>query len=182
MGFKLKMLFSVPLFIWISDQLTKYWVRAEIALGDHVQVIPNVFDIVHYRNRGAAFGMFAESGEWRTYFFYGVSVIAFIGIIIYLLQLPEIERASITAFTLILGGVLGNVTDRFFFGEVTDFLSVHWGDKMVDTVFFGYPLRFPLEWPAFNIADSAITIAMVILFATIVIEYNETRRLKREES
>lgn len=156
MSFKYKSLLIIAPLIFLFDQLTKHLVSMEIALGQGIPVIPGFFDIVHYTNAGAAFGFLAGAHDsWRTPFFYIISVVALAGIVFYIKKLPDNERLAPFALSLVVGAIFGNGLDRLRFGAVTDFLSVHVGDK----VLWGAHL----EWPAFNVADSAITIAMVLL-------------------
>jgi signal peptidase II len=127
-----------------------------VEFGSKIAVIPGYFDIVHYSNSGAAFGILsgADAG-WRTPFFYIVSVLALVFIGVYIYKLKPGERAMAFALSLVVGGIFGNSLDRIRFGSVTDFLSAHVGDKVL--------LGIQLEWPAFNVADSAITVAMALL-------------------
>jgi len=135
-----------------------------MAIGDFIPVIPGYFDIVHVVNKGAAFGMFSgTNASFRTPFFFIVSAVAVVVITVALLKLPSSEKLLALVFSLILGGIAGNILDRIRFGQVTDFLSVHILDKFADFTLFGRHFYFRLEWPSFNIADSAITIAMVLL-------------------
>lgn len=169
MQFKYKVLLIITPLIFISDQLTKIIIRSKLTIGEAVSVIPGYFDIVHVANRGAAFGLFARSNEsFRDPFFYIVSVIAIIIIGVTLIKLKENEKLLAVVFSLILGGIFGNLLDRIRFSEVTDFLSVHLRDKMADFALFGHHFHFRLEWPAFNIADSAITIAMILLVWSVI--------------
>jgi len=140
-----------------------------MAMGEAFSVIPGYFDIVHIGNKGAAFGMFAGASEaFRDPFFYIVSAIAVIIITITIIKLKESEKMMAVIFSLILGGIFGNLLDRLRFGEVTDFLSVHIGNKIADFTLIGHHFNFKLEWPAFNIADSAITVAMILLVWSLI--------------
>ncbi len=156
MQFKYKCLLTIAPLIFILDQFTKYLVAKNIAFGRSVEVVPGFFDIVHYTNSGAAFGFLAKADAgWKTPFFYIISVAALVGVAVYIVKMPATERLMAVILSLIVGGIFGNGIDRVRFGEVTDFLSVHIGDKVL------WGVR--LEWPAFNVADSAITVAMVLL-------------------
>jgi signal peptidase II len=156
MKFKYKALIIIAPLFFLLDQLTKWLVTIRIPLGSELQVIPGFFDVVHYTNSGAAFGMLSGLSETiRTPFFYGISVIALVGVIIYIIKLPDRDKLTAVALSLVVSGIFGNGIDRIRFGRVTDFLSFHISDKVL------YGMR--LEWPAFNIADSVITIAMVLL-------------------
>src|SRR3989338_3772174 len=156
MQFKYKCLLIIAPLIFFFDQLAKYLISAKIPFGGGISIIPGYFDIVHYTNSGAAFGMLSGiKSTWRVPFFYVVSVAALIAIIIYVVKLPETERLMAAALSLVVGGIFGNGLDRLRLGAVTDFLSVHMGDKVL------WGMR--LEWPAFNVADSAITIATALL-------------------
>ncbi|MDZ4224558.1 MAG: signal peptidase II, partial [bacterium] len=115
----------------------------------------------HVRNTGAAFGMLANlDAVARIPFFYGVSGIAICVLIYAFLHLEEQDHYYPWPLSLIAGGILGNLIDRIRFGNVVDFLSVH-----IQESYFG---SIKLEWPAFNVADSAITISMILLFAHIL--------------
>lgn len=155
--------------VFFLDLLTKVVIRTYLRIGDYIAVIPGYFDIVHVTNEGAAFGMFANSASaFRVPFFYIVSIIAVIIIIATLVRLPEHEKMLAVIFSLILGGIAGNILDRIRFGKVTDFLSFHIRDKFADFYLFGHQFNFKLEWPSFNVADSAITIAMILLIWSLL--------------
>lgn len=156
MQFKYKCLFFLSPLVFLLDQFTKYLIIKDIALGEKITIIDGYFDIVHYTNNGAAFGMLSNlSDNLRVPFFYAISAIALVLIIFYIYKLQAVERTMALALSLVVGGILGNGLDRIRLGSVTDFLSVHIGDKVL------WGVR--LEWPAFNIADSAITVAMFLL-------------------
>ncbi len=152
-----------PLIV-VFDQLTKWLIMSSIQLGGEVAVIPGYVDLVHTRNVGAAFGMMAGmSASFRVPFFYIVAATAVIAIALMLWRMREDERLLPITFALILAGIAGNIIDRLRFGAVVDFLSVHWRDAVFTGEVWGWHIEIPLSWPAFNVADSAITIAMVLL-------------------
>ena len=128
------------------DQLTKYWVTSRFQLGDSV-TITSFFNLVLAYNTGAAFSFLADAGGWQRIFFTVIAVVAAI-VIVVLLRRPQNHRLFNIALALILGGALGNLIDRVTLGHVVDFIQVHAS---------GY------FWPAFNIADSAISIGAALL-------------------
>ena len=128
------------------DQASKYVVLQVFAWGDLLK-ITSFFDLVRAHNTGAAFSLFANQPGWQRGFFITVASIASV-VIIYLLRKDSGSTLAKLALSLILGGALGNLIDRFVHGYVVDFLSFHLGSYY---------------WPAFNIADSAITIGAVLL-------------------
>lgn len=130
----------------VLDQLTKSWVTAAFELGDSL-TITSFFNLVLAYNTGAAFSFLAGAGGWQRIFFVAIAVIASV-VIVFLLRKPHNHPLLSTALALILGGAIGNVIDRIRFGHVVDFIQVHGA---------GY------FFPAFNIADSAITIGATLL-------------------
>jgi len=134
-----KALFIVA-FILLLDFVTKQFIRTHLGLHQIIPVTP-FLNIVHVQNTGAAFGMFASLGRA---FFILVAVAASIGILSYMTR--KSHHRNILA--MILGGALGNLGDRVFLGHVTDFVDLHAR---------GY------HWPAFNVADSALTVSIVLL-------------------
>jgi signal peptidase II len=135
----------------LLDQLSKWYVRSAVPMHDNIPVIDGFFSIIHARNPGGAFSLFAGADHgFRMPFFFIAAAIA-IGVLIYFIrQVPTDQRWLLFAVSGVLGGALGNLIDRFAFGQVTDFLLVFWR---------GY------HWPAFNVADSFISIGVVILIA-----------------
>lgn len=165
----LPLIILTPLIIGL-DQLSKYWVQLKLHLGEKIEVLPGYFDLVHYRNPGAAFGMFSTwDSPWRDYFFYALSMVAFLVLLSLYQKSQNNERRLQIPLALILGGALGNVIDRMHYGEVIDFLRVHWHNKQTSLNLLGRDIELTLIWPAFNVADSAITVgalwlAIVLLF------------------
>lgn len=154
MAKKYKILCSLSSLVFVLDQLTKSFVLKTLAIGESIPVIQGFFDLVHVRNRGAAFGMFHLLKDGiRVPFFYGISFIAFFSLLYFFRQLRDKQLCYAAPMSLIMGGILGNLVDRVRFGDVIDFLSLHIHDK----IFLGVLM----EWPAFNVADSAITISMI---------------------
>ena len=150
------------------DLLSKYLVEAHLHYGDKREVIEGFFYLTHVRNRGAAFGLFATMPEdIRLIFFISITVVA-IGIIIsFFHRLAPGERLSALALGFILGGALGNFTDRLRFGEVVDFLHFKlWG---------GY------SWPDFNLADSFIVVGVGLLILELLAHEGETRARAGDE-
>lgn len=164
MNRKGKALFWGLSLILLLDQLTKVWVDRSLRQGMKIEAIPHLLDIVHYRNPGAAFGMLAGwDSHWRNFFFFAVSALA-IGLLLYYLYKTSSEnKGTILSLVLILGGAFSNLVDRMIRGNVVDFILVHWYDKTATFTIFGKTFSFPLVWPAFNVADSAISIGVVLL-------------------
>ena len=149
---------------FVIDQMTKLATIHWIKFGERIPIIPGFFDLVHFRNTGAAFGMFSESSSgFRDPFFYAIAVVITIFLVLYLRTMLDRERAVPLAISLVFAGIAGNVLDRIRLGSVVDFLSFHIGSRALDFSLFGKSYHIPLEWPAFNVADSAITVAMTML-------------------
>jgi len=138
----------------VLDQVTKYFIHAGMAIHESIPVIPGFFSITYIRNPGAAFGFLAgASPTFRYVFFIGVTVGA-IGLIIhYLRTYAAGDRLLTISLGMILSGAVGNLIDRVRFGEVIDFLDVYLGST---------------HWPAFNVADSAISVGAFMLFIHLI--------------
>jgi signal peptidase II len=136
--------------ILLLDQVTKEIVMQGLSLRENLEIIPGFFTLTHIRNAGGAFGLLAgEATRTRAFFFLAVSGLA-LGAIVYLYtKLPPGKPWIAAALAMIFGGALGNMVDRLRFGEVVDFLDFHIGT---------------VHWPAFNVADSAISVGAGILF------------------
>jgi signal peptidase II len=130
----------------VLDQLTKLWVLATLKLGERIEVT-SFFNLVLVFNPGAAFSFLSDAGGWQRWFFV-VLAIAVSGWLTFLIRRHAAERLLPLAAALILGGALGNVIDRIRFGAVADFLDAH---------------AAGWHWPAFNIADSAISVGVALL-------------------
>jgi signal peptidase II len=136
------------------DQLTKHWINTNVPYANRIEIIPGLFDITHARNAGGAFSFFADGPfEQRMIFFIGTTLLAIVLLLSFYRKLRADEVLAATALGVVLGGALGNLTDRLRFGEVVDFLDVH--------LFGGY------IWPTFNVADSAIVIGVILLVIEI---------------
>ena len=145
---KSKIVFSWVSVILIADQVTKFIVDQKMPLHHSIPVIDNLFSLTYIRNTGAAFGIFSGSAAaFRLPFLILFSTIAIGFILMMLRRLPDRETGLITALAFILGGAIGNLIDRIAYGEVIDFLDFYWS-------------RF--HWPAFNLADSFITVGVLI--------------------
>lgn len=138
--------------ILFLDQLTKTLIAQNLEIGQRVPVIPGFFDLTHMRNPGAAFSFLAQAPEWfRQPFFLVATGVAIIALLLFILYAQEEGRLLIIAAAGILGGAVGNLIDRLLYGEVIDFLLFYWRDW---------------AWPAFNVADSCITVGVIGLLWT----------------
>ena len=152
---KRNILFLAATFLVILlDQATKAWIISTMRLYDSFVVIGGFFNITHVRNPGAAFGFLAAAPPMFRYTFFIVVTVAAILLILHYLRISRIEAPSlVSALALILAGAAGNLIDRVRFGEVVDFLDV-------------YIVSY--HWPAFNVADSAITVGAAILIVVLL--------------
>ena len=139
--------------LWISvlvivlDQIAKQVAQASLPLHQLVEVLPG-FDWYLTYNKGAAFSFLADAGGWQRWFFTITTVVISVVILFWIKQVPREEKITAVSLCLILGGALGNLIDRIYLGYVIDYIQVWLGS---------YP------WPAFNIADAAISVGAVIL-------------------
>ncbi len=135
----------------LADQLAKLWVAATYPLGTELDVVPGLFRLVHARNRGIAFGIFGASGA-SVQLAVLVVVAAIVAFIAWQLSRAGGDGLAGTGLALVLGGAVGNIIDRVLRGEVVDFLDFY--------LAFGGREH---HWPAFNVADSAITVGAGLL-------------------
>lgn len=140
--------YALALLLVLLDQLSKYWVSASFAYGE-VRAVTGFFNLVLTHNQGAAFSFLATAGGWQRGLFIVIALVAIV-VIAVLLARHAAEKLFCFALALILGGAIGNVIDRIALGYVVDFL---------DFYVAGW------HWPAFNLADSAITVGAVLLVA-----------------
>ena len=147
------LLLGVGGLVVLLDQITKIWVHKTMGLYESKPIVPPFLDLHYIRNTGAAFGLLSGShADFRIPFFILVSSVA-IGIILYLFyKLEESEVMMPLALALVLGGAIGNLVDRIRQGEVIDFILVHYK---------------AFHWPAFNVADIAITAGVGLLVLRI---------------
>ncbi|KHD07293.1 peptidase A8 [Candidatus Thiomargarita nelsonii] len=140
--------FWLSLLVVILDQVTKVWISANLALYQSIVVLP-FFNLTLLHNEGAAWSILATAGGWQRWFLSGLAIVISGVLMIWLSRLKRQQRWLACALALILGGALGNVIDRVIYGYVVDFIDVYYNHEW--------------HWPAFNIADSAISVGAVML-------------------
>jgi len=142
-------------FVVLADQLSKSYIVQHFLEFEFTRILP-VLDITRMQNVGAAFSFLATASGWQRWVFIGLAVLVSIGITIWLFRLPRGAHTLLAAgLALVLGGALGNVIDRIRLGYVIDFIHFHW-----DRAYF----------PAFNVADSAITVGAACLLLDALFE------------
>ena len=160
---------SALIWAWLSlaviilDLVTKQLAETYLSYGQPVPILP-VFDLTLLYNPGAAFSFLADEGGWQRWFFTAIALGVSTMLVIWMRGLPRTQMWLGIALALILGGALGNLYDRLVYGHVIDFISVHW-----DGAYF----------PAFNIADSAISVGAAMMIIDVILE---TRREKQAGS
>ena len=145
------------------DQATKLYVDANFRLHESIPVIRGLFNLTYVRNKGAAFGILADNAV-RIPFFITVSIVAMLGILWYINRIRNDQKLAVFSLSLVFAGACGNLIDRVRLGEVIDFLDVFWQ-------------RY--HWPAFNVADSAITVGVTLLLIDM---WREDRKKSTEAS
>lgn len=146
--------FLIAALVVVFDRLAKWIVDKNIALHESVAVVPGFFHLTHVENRGAAFGLFAESpSEWKIAVLVLFSLVALVVVSALLWKNSHAMTTTGVGLALILGGALGNLWDRLLSGQVVDFLDFYVGSY---------------HWPAFNLADSAIVVGALLLVTEIL--------------
>lgn len=146
--------------LWLSflvivlDLGTKAWALVALNYADPVYILP-VLNFTLLYNPGAAFSFLADQGGWQRWFFTSISIAVSLILLGWLARLPAHKKVLAAGLSLVLGGAIGNLCDRLWHGHVVDFISVHWGNAY---------------FPAFNIADSAITLGAILLIIDALFE------------
>src|SRR5438477_10965469 len=154
--------FLIAVSVLFLDRVAKWVIAKEIPLHDSIQVIPDFFRLTHVENRGAAFGLFAESpSEWKVAVLVLFSLVALVIVSAMLWKNSHAITSTGVGLALILGGALGNLWDRLLSGQVVDFVELYVGSY---------------HWPAFNVADSAIVVGAVLLVAEILFSKTPTEQ------
>ncbi len=139
----------VVIFILVIDQITKWIIASSMKIVDSYEVIPNFLNITSHRNNGAAWGILSG----KMFFFYIITVIILIILVLFFIKEAKYNLFMQLAVSLLFAGALGNFIDRLFNGEVVDF---------IDTNIFGY------DFPIFNIADSSLTIGVILIIIALL--------------
>jgi signal peptidase II len=137
----------VSVLVLLADQATKQWVLAALQPYEVIPVLP-VFNLTLVFNEGAAFSFLATAGGWQRWFFVGLAIVITVVLVVWLAKLKPHERLTAAGLSLVAGGAAGNLIDRLVYGHVVDFLDFYWRSW---------------HWPAFNVADSAITVGVALL-------------------
>lgn len=151
-------------YLWISvvvlvaDQWSKWVADTSLQLHDPIPVIPGFLDWMLAYNKGAAFSFLASAGGWQRWFFTLLALGVSIAILVWIKKLSSQERLTAVSLALVLGGAVGNLIDRMIHGHVVDFIQVYFGSY---------------AYPAFNIADSAISVGAVLLIVQALFSKNE---------
>jgi signal peptidase II len=141
--------------LWLSvvvlllDQLSKVYFEGTLSLYQQIVVIPDYFSWTLAYNTGAAFSFLAEAAGWQRWFFAAIALVVSVVLVVWLKRLKAHETWLAVALALVLGGAIGNLFDRVAYGHVIDFILVHWQNRWY--------------FPAFNLADSAITLGAILL-------------------
>jgi signal peptidase II len=157
---------GLALLVILVDQITKTLVMHDFQLGDS-RTVTGYFNLVRAHNKGAAFSMFADGSGWQRWFFIGLGLLAS-SFIVWMIRNHPSQKLFCFAVAMIMGGALGNVIDRALHGYVVDFLQFHF--QVLEILFPGG------YFPAFNVADSAITLGAICLVM------DELLRVKRAKA
>ncbi|RNF85075.1 signal peptidase II [Montanilutibacter psychrotolerans] len=151
----------VSVVVIVLDQLSKAWVLSSLPEYTQVPVIEGFWNWYRTYNTGAAFSFLSDAGGWQKYFFSVLALAISIGLGVWMSRTPRHDWKTALPFSLVIGGAIGNLIDRLLHGHVVDFIQWHVGDYY---------------WPAFNIADSAIVVAAVGIFATALTKSGDSAK------
>ena len=139
----------LSLLVLVIDQASKFYFDNSLSMYQQIVVIPDYFSWTLAYNKGAAFSFLASESGWQRWFFAAIAMAISVVLVVWLKRLKPSETWLAMALALVLGGAVGNLLDRVLFGHVVDFILVHWQHRWY--------------FPAFNIADSAITVGAILL-------------------
>ena len=161
--------FAVMMILLAADQFSKIWVRDNIPLYEMTSLVPHFLDLTHVQNRGVSFSFLSDlSDPIRIPLLVGVSLVAVIGMLYYLIRYRQtLDLYTRLGLAFIIPGAIGNLIDRAWFGQVTDFIHFRW-----------YDFSFFIN----NVADCLISIGVVGFFITLIRERNQTRHDKTDNS
>lgn len=139
----------LTLLVFVLDQASKFYFDNTLSMYQQIVVIPDYFSWTLAYNKGAAFSFLAAEGGWQRWFFAAIAIAVSVVLVVWLKRLKADETLLAVALSLVLGGAIGNLVDRIVLGHVVDFILVHWQNQW--------------RFPAFNLADSAITLGAILL-------------------
>ncbi|MBP8172105.1 MAG: signal peptidase II [Pseudomonas sp.] len=139
----------LSLLVFVLDQASKLWFDNNLNMYQQIVIIPDYFSWTLAYNTGAAFSFLADANGWQRWFFAAIAVLVSGVLVVWLKRLKADETWLALALALVLGGALGNLFDRVVYGHVIDFILLHWQSRWY--------------FPAFNLADSAITLGAILL-------------------
>jgi signal peptidase II len=152
--------------IYMMDQVTKAWAVRALRLGHVINVINGFLAFAYAENPGIAFGQLQEGGSFGRWFFVVLAVAAAVAVLFYFFRTPRTDDRVLGACSLLLAGILGNLTDRARLGYVIDFIDVHLGSY---------------HWPTFNVADASICLGALLLVYDLFATGKQERRQQRAE-
>lgn len=144
--------YALALLVVVLDQISKHLIVADLAHGESI-VFTSFFNFTLQYNPGAAFSFLSEAGGWQRWFFTIISLVVSLFLVAWIARIAPDKKLEAFALTMILGGAIGNLYDRVLLGHVVDFIVVHYQDNY---------------WPAFNLADSAITLGAILLIVDML--------------
>ena len=144
--------YGLAFLVIVLDQISKHWVEAVLTYNEPV-VFTSFFNFTLRYNPGAAFSFLSDAGGWQRWFFTAVAIVVSAVLVVWIARIAATKKLEAFGLTMILGGAIGNVYDRVVLGHVVDFIVVHYQDYY---------------WPAFNLADSAITLGAILLIADMI--------------